>query len=158
MAIKRIGVVANTIGLAGDIKVLDKTDFVEQRFAKGNKVIIGDETYTISSAKPRDGIIVVHLQEVNDINQALLLKGLDIKQDVELEEGFFFLDDVKDFVVVDESGKEYGKVKDYQEMNGLVYFVVGRFLLPYIKEKFVNKIDFENKSIVITDLATGIFE
>ena len=40
----------------------------------------------------------------------------------------------------------------------MIYFVVGKYLLPYLKEIYVDKIDFQERRIYITDLAKGIFE
>lgn len=159
MAIKRIGTVVNTIGIKGDLKVVSHTDSIDKRFKKGNTILIDNSEFIIENYNNKGNIIVVHLKGMNDINKVSILKGKEIYQDVILEKGYFFLDDVNGFDVVSvNDNKIFGKISDYREINDMIYFVVGKYLLPYLKEIYVDKIDFQERRIYITDLAKGIFE
>lgn len=61
---------------------------------------------------------------MNDINEVSILKGKEIYQDVILEKGYFFLDDVNGFDVVSvNDNKIFGKISDYREINDMIYFV-----------------------------------
>ena len=159
MAIKRIGTVVNTIGIKGDLKVVSHTDSIDKRFKKGNTILIDNSEFIIENYNNKGNIIVVHLKGMNDINEVSILKGKEIYQDVILEKGYFFLDDVNGFDVVSvNDNKIFGKISDYREINDMIYFVVGKYLLHYLKEIYVDKIDFQERRIYITDLAKGIFE
>ena len=159
MAIKRIGTVVNTIGIKGDLKVVSHTDSIDKRFKKGNTILIDNSEFIIENYNNKGNIIVVHLKGMNDINEVSILKGKEIYQDVILEKGYFFLDDVNGFDVVSvNDNKIFGKISDYREINDMIYLVVGKYLLPYLKEIYVDKIDFQERRIYITDLAKGIFE
>ena len=159
MAIKRIGTVVNTIGIKGDLKVVSHTDSIDKRFKKGNTILIDNSEFIIENYNNKGNIIVVHLKGMNDINEVSILKGKEIYQDVILEKGYFFLDDVNGFDVVSvNDNKIFGKISDYREISDMIYFVVGKYLLPYLKEIYVDKIDFQERRIYITDLAKGIFE
>ena len=127
MAIKRIGTVVNTIGIKGDLKVVSHTDSIDKRFKKGNTILIDNSEFIIENYNNKGNIIVVHLKGMNDINEVSILKGKEIYQDVILEKGYFFLDDVNGFDVVSvNDNKIFGKISDYREINDMIYFVVGK--------------------------------
>ena len=48
--------------------------------------------------------------------------------------------------------KLLGVVNDYREINDIYYFVIENKLVPYIKNRFVEKIDFKDKRVILTQL------
>lgn len=92
-----IGKIVNTHGIRGDIKVqpwCDSPDFLAEfdtLYRKDQSPIV------ITSAKVHKGCVLMHVEGVDTVEQAQALRGMTLymnRDDVELEEGAFFIQDV----------------------------------------------------------------
>lgn len=164
----RVGVYANTHGIAGEIKVFPTTDDVT-RFKKLKKIYLdtGKEMleWEIANVKFFKNMVILKFKGINNINDIEKYKGKDLyitrEQAVPLEEDEYFLCDVIDALVVTEDGAELGTVEQVLQTGANdVYVVKGKnkkeILLPVIKDCIID-IDFENK-VVKARLIPGLIE
>lgn len=151
MSLKRIGKIVNIFGLEGDLKIISTSNSTLDRFKVGKKVYISNEEYEIDRVRMKPGCIILHLVNLIDPNISEKFIGKDIMQDIKLKKGEFFLDDVIGFEVFSKD-KLLGKILDYREINDLIYFDVDGKLIPYIKKTFIERMDFDNKIMYVTQL------
>ena len=82
-----IGKIVNTHGIRGELKVVPNTDFVEERYAIGNEVMIkfGRDTLTfeIDSVRAHKGCLLVTFKGYHNINDVEKYKGLDLLIEVD---------------------------------------------------------------------------
>ena len=141
-----IGRVANTHGVRGGIKVFPTTDD-PARFEKLKKVILEDTKgrdaeYKITNVKYAGKFVVLQLEGIDDMNEALLLKQsivkISKKQALPLEEDEFYVGDLLGLDVYEE-GTMIGVIKDVIFTGSNEVYVIdmtdGReLLLPAIKD------------------------
>jgi 16S rRNA processing protein RimM len=142
----RIGVITSTHGLKGEVKVYPTTDDVN-RFKKLKNCVIrtkkGDIEVEKSGCKFFKNMVILSFKEFNDINQVEGFKSCEIyvtrEAAVPLEEDEFYIADVIDMDIVDESGEKLGVLKDVMQTGANDVFVIalndGReLLMPVIKD------------------------
>ena len=159
-----VGKIVNTCGLKGEVKVINSSDFSDERYKKNSVLFVGDddkninETLTVSSFRKNDKFIYLKFKEINSIEEAQKLK-----------ESYLFID-----------GDELDKIDDdtfyyYQLLKMEVYYnnekiglisevndngaqdlirVEGdsvNVLIPFVNE-FVDRVDTENKKMYLKNL------
>lgn len=144
----KAGSVVNTHGIRGEIRVYPLCDSAEFLIDLEG-VYIDGRYYEIVSGRVHKNLALLKLAGINSINDAekLLQKEVMIDKDaVELEEGRYFIEDIKGMTVVDiDSGESYGKVVDVIQTGANdVYEVQGD------KMRLVPKIDDVVKEINMT--------
>ncbi len=159
-----LGEIVAPYGIKGEVKVLSCTDFAKERYKKGNKVILNnpktnDEiVLQIASYKNIKGMDVISFVSKEDINLILKYVGYEvlIERNEKLQEkDNYFYSDLLDCEVIynDES---IGKVINIID-NGVHYLLrIKRtdkkdLLYPFV-EKFIEKIDVENKKIFLNPI------
>ncbi|MGN1015294.1 MAG: ribosome maturation factor RimM [Butyricicoccus sp.] len=111
-----IGKIVNTHGVRGDLKVQPWCDSPE--FLADFDVLYTKKgtPLTVTSAKVHKGCVLLHLEGVDTIEQAEKMKNWILfmdRDDVELEDGAFFIQDVIGLPAYDERvGREIGVVKE----------------------------------------------
>lgn len=125
----------------------------------------GETEVHITRAFPHKNVVIIKIEGVDSIEDAQKYIGkmlyLD-RDDAELPEGSYFIQDIIGLVVKDvDSGKIYGKITDvYQNGASDVYSIKQEngteLMFPYIDE-VVKSIDIEKGEIVIRPLP-GLFE
>ncbi len=150
-----IGKIVNTHGVRGDIKVqpwCDSPDFLasfDTLYAHDHSPVV------IQSAKVHKGCVLMHLEGVDTIEQAQLLRGRTLymdRDDVELEDGAFFIQDAIGLPVYDERvGREIGVLREISDgPAGDLYIVQDggkRHMIPGVP--FVESVDLENGRITV---------
>lgn len=145
------GKIVDTHGVAGEIKIevwLDSPEY----FKKFKRLYIGGEEKRILSARAYKSFIIARLEGVDDLSAAMALKGRTVeilRADAHLKKGEFFVQDILGFTVVDEQGREVGRLVDAQELPAsMIYVVRGEreHLIPAVKE-FILSIDAEKEQI-----------
>lgn len=127
----RVGVIASTHGLRGEVKVYPTTDDA-QRFCDLKTVLLdtGKEhlKLTITSVKFFKNQVILKFKEFNDINEIEKYKGRDLlvtrDQAVELEENENFIVDLIDMEVVTDDGKVLGILTDVLQTGANDVYVV----------------------------------
>lgn len=151
-----IGKIVNTHGIRGDIKVqpwCDSPDFL----AEFDTLYRKDQSpITITSAKVHKGCVLMHVEGVDTVEQAQALRGMTLymnRDDVELEEGAFFIQDVIGLPVYDERvGREIGVVKEISDgPAGDLYIIQDgktQHMIPGVPE-FLKEVDLENGRVTV---------
>ena len=120
------GRIVNTHGVAGEVKIevwLDSPAFL-RRFPR---VFIGGAEKKLLFGRAHKGFLIAKLEGVDDVNAAMALKGKTItvdRNDVRLPKGTFFVQDILGARVVDEDGREIGRLTDVLERPAHNIYVV----------------------------------
>ena len=159
-----VGVIVNTHGIRGDLKILSKTDFGEERFAIGNELfMINEQTgeqlkVTVESVREQKGMYYIHLKGFNNINEVEKYKGWVLKisedQQGELDDGEYFYHQILGCLVVTDEGEELGTISDILSPGANDVWVVKpkqkgkEILLPVIDPVILN-VDVKEKKVLV---------
>lgn len=153
----KIGVIVNTHGLKGELKIKSFSDFNEIRYQKGNHLFIeyhGDMTEVeVATFREHKGMVLVSFKELLDINLVEKYRECNIfinKEDIhdlEADEVYFF--DLMGCEVFFEDGERLGIVEDVLETGAnAVLRVNKKILVPYV-DAFIKDADIKAKKIVV---------
>lgn len=163
----RVGVIANTHGIRGEVKVFPTTDD-PQRYHDLKKVLLdtGREfiTLEIASVRFHKNLVIVKFKGIDNINDIEKYKGKDLyvlREDaVPLEEGEYYIADIIGASVVTEDGKSFGTLKDVLETGANLVYVVEHqgkeVLLPVIPD-CVKEVNVEEQRITV-EILKGLLE
>lgn len=146
-----LGKIVNTHGLKGEIRIISDFKYKKDVFSINNIVYINNNKYKINSYRYHKIYDMITLEDINTIEKAENLKGLNIyinKDDYKFD-GYLNEDIIGLDVYDDEIYK--GKVVDIlSSLNNdlLVIDGVKKHMVPNISE-FVSKIDLDKKRIYI---------
>ena len=146
----RVGVIANTHGVRGEVKVFPTTQEPE-RFKKLKDVIL--DTGKVRFFK---NLVIVKFKGIDNINDIEKYKGCDLyvtrENAIPLEEGEVYLADIINSKVITEDGEEFGELVDILETGANLVFVVKHdgkeVLLPDIPD-CVKEVDDKNKVVTV---------
>lgn len=147
------GKIINTHGIAGEVKIevwLDSPEFMK-RF---KKLYAAGREYNVQGTKVHKGFLLAKLEGVDDVNAAMALKNKEVsvrREDAKLPRGRYFIQDIIGASVVDEVGKEIGKLTDVMETPAsMIYIVNGEteHLIPAVPE-FILNTDADNGVITV---------
>ena len=158
----KVGKIVNTHSLKGEVKVISSTDFEEERFKKGSKLLItrGNQLIrevVVQSYRNHKNFLLVKFEGIDSVEEAEKLKNLQIKIDSdevgELEENEFYFHEIIGCQVFDENDRNLGEIIDILTPGANDVWVIkgenGReILIPYI-EDVVKKIDITSKKVNI---------
>lgn len=155
----RVGVIANTHGIRGEVKVFPTTE--DPKRFKGMKGIILDtgkekRELTVESVRFFKNLVILKFQEFDNINEVEPYKGMDLlvtrENAIPLEEGEYYIADILGARVVTEDGEEFGVLKDVITTGANDVYVVeheGReVLLPVIPDCVLSR-DMEQKIVTV---------
>lgn len=153
------GIIVNTHGIKGEVKIQPWADSAE--FLKGFRFLyIDGKPYELLSGKVHKECLIAELKGISGVNEAMVLKNKVVsidREDAKLPKGAFFIQDLIGATVVDESGKELGKLTDVLELpSSNVYVVTGEreILIPAVPQ-FIIKTDV-NTGLVTVRLIDGM--
>ena len=158
----KVGKIVNTHSLKGEVKVISSTDFEEERFKKGSKLLItrGNQLIrevVVESYRNHKNFLLVKFEGIDSVEEAEKLKNLQIKIDStevgELEENEFYFHEIIGCEVFDENDKNLGEIIDILTPGANDVWVIKgengkEILIPYI-EDVVKKIDITSKKVNI---------
>lgn len=153
----KVGVIVNTHGLKGELKIKSFSDFNDIRFHKGSYIYIKERNeyieMKIKSYREHKGFVLVVFDSYEDINLVEKYKGLELYVDKEdlhdLEEDEVYYFDLIDCEVYEEDGTFIGNVEDVLETGAnAVLRVNKKVLIPYVNA-FIKETDIKNKKIII---------
>lgn len=153
----KIGVIVNTHGLKGELKVKSLSDFNEIRFQIGKELLIlyqnAFTSVKIASFREHKGMVYISFVDHQDINLVEKYKGSELfinsEDRHELEEDEVYYSDLMGCDVYDEENHMLGKVEDIIETGAnAVLRVNKRILIPYVKD-FIVDVDVKEKKIII---------
>lgn len=163
----RVGVITQTHGIKGEVKVFPTTDDVK-RFEELKSVKISTKKgyidFEIENVKFFKKYAILKFKGINDINEAEKYKGLDLliaREDaVKLRENEYFIYDLIGLKVINnDTNEEIGILNEVLQTGANDVYVIRtddgkEILIPYIKECVLD-IDIENK-IMIVHLLDGL--
>lgn len=142
----RVGVIASTHGLKGEVKVFPTTDD-KNRFKSLRKCYIrtknGDIEVEKASCKFFKNMAILSFKGYEDINLIEKYKGCDLYVDredaVPLSEGEYYIADVIGADIVDEDKNKIGTLEEVMQTGANDVFVVktvdgGELLIPVISD------------------------
>ena len=156
-----LGIIIDSFSLDGTLKVLSKTTNGKMRYQKGNKVFLltkeGERIEKeVISYRSNGQFDFVKLSDINTKEDALLYKGCSlevIKNQNDLEKGYYFYSDLIGCRLLDENGQEIGSVRDVEEFPAQITLRCQRknqpdYFIPFVKDFIIN-VDIEKKEITI---------
>ena len=154
-----IGKVIGTFGIKGELKIYSESDFIEERFKKGNKVYFKagrqEIEVTVSSYKIHKNNILITINNLNNINDVEKYVGYEVysDQDITLEEDEFLVDDLIGLTVYNEQKELIGEVLDVISIpsNDILEIKTKekKILIPFINDYIVEITD---EYIIIKEL------
>lgn len=142
----RVGVIANTHGIRGEVKVFPTTDEVD-RFDYLKEVIVdaGREKVTlkVQSVRYFKNMVIVKFKGIDNINDIEKYKGMDLlvsrENAIPLDENEYYIADLIDMEVFDEQDEKIGTLYDVMQTGANDVYVIKlengkELLLPNIDE------------------------
>lgn len=164
----RVGVISNTHGIRGEVKVYPTTDNV-RRFDDLKEVILdtGNEQLIlhVTSVKYFKNMVILKFKEFDNINDIIPYKGMDLlvtrENAIPLEEGEYYIADIIGSKVITDEDKILGTLTDVLQTGANDVYVVKtkdgkEVLLPSIEECILDR-DIENK-IVKVHIMKGLLD
>lgn len=164
----RVGVIANTHGVHGEVKVYPTTDDIN-RFDYLEDVILDKNgelvDLHVTGVKYFKNMVILCFEEFDNLNQVEGLKGLDLlvtrENAIPLKEGECFVADLIGCKVITDENEELGILKDVLKTAANDVYVVKmannkEVLIPVIEQCVLEK-DIENK-IVRVHLLKGLID
>tara|TARA_X000000368_G_C22878286_1_gene644115 strand:+ start:128 stop:643 length:516 start_codon:yes stop_codon:yes gene_type:complete len=157
-----VGKVSSPHGIKGWLKVISYTDPIENILSYKEWFIINEggskKTFSIEDSRIQGKKIIVKLDGIEDRdgaedlnNKEILVSRIDLPK---LEENTFYWNDLLDLSVLDQKGKQIGKVDSLFETGSNDVLVIvnenkERFLVPFIMEEVIRKVDLVKEFISI---------
>lgn len=146
----RVGVIASTHGIRGEVKVFPTTDSAS-RFKKIKEVILiseeGEQDLQIESVKFFKKFVILKFTGIDNINDIEKYKGCELYVDrakaQRLRRNEYYIADLLGMEVVQDTGRKLGTIRDVIETGANDVYVVameqGReLLIPAIKQCILN--------------------
>ena len=159
--------IVETHGIRGEVRCqyfCDSAEFLcefDELYLDKN----GEKPVEIARAYPHKNVVIMKIEGIDTVEDAQKLIGKTLymdRDDVELDEDVYFIQDIIGLVVKDiDSGEVYGKISEvYQNGATDVYSIKKEngteLMFPYIDE-VVKKIDIEAGEMLIKPLE-GLFD
>ncbi len=148
-----IGTVLKPHGITGQLKISDLTDGYSA-IENLQTVTIGDKNYAVLSKKSVGGAIYLSVKGVADRNAADAMRGKDVyceKDEIEVKEGRYFIEDLLGCDLYLSSGKFIGKIVDVILSNVDIFKAEtdeGDCYFPFLK-KLNAIVDVEERKITV---------
>lgn len=158
-----VGKIVNTHGIKGEVRVVSKTDFPDERYKKGNKLTLfypdsnESQELTVKSHRTHKSFDLLTFEGYENINTVEKMKGglLKITEDQlgQLEEDEFYYHEIIGCTVKTLNGEEVGKIKEILSPGANDVWVIKgekgkEILIPYI-EDVVKEVNVKEKLVLI---------
>ncbi|TYQ18230.1 UNVERIFIED_CONTAM: 16S rRNA processing protein RimM [Acetivibrio alkalicellulosi] len=165
-----IGKIVNTHGVKGEIKIIPLTDD-PNRFSELKCLFIAPsistemEKYNVEGVKYQKNFVILKLEEINDIDTAQSFKDkfviIDRKDAIKLEKESYFICDLININVFDESGNNLGYLKEVLKTGSNDVYIVKNntgkeILIPALKT-VIKGVFLEEKKMVVS-LPQGLID
>ena len=160
-----VGKIVNTHGIKGEVRVISRTDFAEERYQVGNTLYLFRENQepfklTIASHRTHKNFNLLTFEGYHNVNDVEAFRDGILKipesQLTDLDEGEFYFHEIIGCVVYTDEGEEIGSIKEILTPGANDVWVVkgarGKdILIPYI-EQIVKKVDIQDQKVIITPM------
>jgi 16S rRNA processing protein RimM len=166
-----VGKIVNTHGIKGEVRVISRTDFADERYKIGNTLYIFMDNalepieVKVKSHRVHKSFDLLSFEGYDNINLVEKFKGALLKvpesQLGELEEGEYYFHEIIGCTVVTENGEAIGTVKEILTPGANdVWVVKGKggkeILIPYIADVVID-VNVKEKTITIRPME-GLLE
>ena len=133
------GKIVATHGLHGEVKILPWADSPEF-LLEFDRVFLGKREYAVEDARVQKTCVLMKLEGIDTVEDAAKLRDQVVfisREDIELEEGAIFIQDLLHLPVLDESGAELGKLQEVISTGANdVFYVKGahEYMIPAVPE------------------------
>lgn len=155
----RVGVIANTHGIRGEVKIFPTTDDVKRfDYLKEAYIDAGKEKIKVEVSNVRyfKNLVIAKFKGIDNINDIERYKGKDLlvtrENALPLEEGEYYLADIIGANVYTEDGILFGSLEDVIETGAnLVYSVQheGKEVLLPVIDDCVKEVNVEEKKVIV---------
>ena len=149
MKLVYIGKYTNTHGLKGEIKIRSDFEYKDKVFKVGNEIYIDKNKYFIATYRTHKGYDMITLDGISSINDIDYLKGSSVYIDNEYYNFEYVYSDLIGFSVYDDEYR--GEITEIEKSKLYPMLKIKynkEYLIPFI-DKFIKKVDIENKKIYI---------
>jgi 16S rRNA processing protein RimM len=158
-----VGKIVNTHGVRGEVRVISRTDFPEERYERGNTLYLFSSLQeeplplVVKSHRRHKNFDLLTFESYDNISQVESFKGSLLKvpeeQLSELEEGEFYFHEIIECQVITVDGQEIGVVKEILSTGANDVWVVKdntnkEHLIPFIDD-VVKEVNIDDKQIII---------
>ncbi len=156
----RVGVIANTHGVRGEVKVYPTTEDIKRfDYLKEAVIDTGKEkiNVNVTGVKYFKNMVILKFEQYDNMDQVIPLKGMDLlvtrENAIPLAEGEHYIVDMIGCKIITDEGNTLGELTDVMQTGANDVYVVKttdgkEVLLPAIKECVLEK-DIENKVIKV---------
>ena len=133
------GKIVSTHGLRGDVKILPWADSPEFLLDFDTGYLAG-KPYTVEDARVQKTCVLMKLEGIDTVEEAAKLRDQVVfiaRDDIELEDGAMFIQDLLGLPVLTEDGAELGKLKEVISTGANdVFYVKGahEYMIPAVPE------------------------
>lgn len=163
----KIGKIVGTHGLKGELKVRSNSDFADERFKRGNEVIISyqnqDIVFEVITSRIHKGNYLISFKGNQDINLVEKYIGCFVygyKDEELLDDDEYFYDDLIGLQVVSTDGKVIGPVTSIYDNSRHDILNVDyhgkNVAIPYV-DAFIKEVDLD-KEIIMVELIKGFID
>ncbi|MEH7122880.1 ribosome maturation factor RimM [Bacillus sp. JJ1773] len=158
-----VGKIVNTHGIRGEVRIISKTDFADERYKSGNRLFLfmpqskSPLELTVKTHRTHKNFDLVTFDGYNNINQVENMKGGILKvpesQLGALDEDEFYYHEIIGCIVTTIDGEEIGKISEVLSPGANdVWVIKGKggkeVLIPYI-ESVVKEVNVNAKMVII---------
>ena len=157
-----IGKIVGVHGIDGTLKVMPLTDDPE-RFSDLDYFICENKHYDIQSVRYHKNNVLIQTTQITDRNVAEHMRNrmieIDRKDAVELNEGEYFIEELKGIKVYDTSSDRVGTLTDIMSAGAVdvLIFDLGEkkeLMLPFLKEN-VSEVNMQER-FMKADMSKGV--
>lgn len=146
-----VGTINSFHGIKGDLKILSDFEMKEKVYKKNSIIYIDGIKHVITSSKIHKNNYLITIDNLFDINKVndFLKKDIYIdREDLNLTDGEYLVNDLIDFDVYDEN-YYIGKVYEirYSVNSKILCIVANKNIFIPLLDNFINSIDFSSKKI-----------
>ena len=155
MNLKRLGVIVNTHGIKGEVRIISNFEYKDRIFIPGNSIYLNNnnEELKIDTYRKHKNYDMITFNNINDIRDVLKYKGQNVYYDKDklvLNDNEYLYDDLINLDAY-YNNTLIGKI-DNIELNGnKKLFVINNKLIPY-NDNFIELIDIPNNKIILKNL------
>jgi len=160
----QIGKIVNTCGLKGEVKVINSSDFIKERYKKGNVLNVVNEEkcinelFTIAAFREKEKFIYLKFKEINTIEEAEKYKECLILIDSEslnqIDEDTFYHYQLLDMEAYF-NNRLIGKISEISSNGRQDLLRISSdnksFLVPFLDD-FIEEISLEKKKIILKNI------
>lgn len=141
------GKIVNTHSVYGELKVQPWSD-TDDFLCDFDVIYIDEKPFEVERARVHKTCVLLKLAGINSINEAQKYKNKCVcvdRDEVELNDGAYFIADLEGLTVIDSDGTELGKIREVLTLpSSDVYVIRGKdeYMIPAVEE-FIRDVDID---------------